>query len=147
MIATDRKFRYRFATGWKLILFKLILLSSILVNNRVIVIENGQKKFQLELQLSTFENSQLQLHLQQNRVINYKFVSYNFSKPGLEAELHLEISSLFGYLQNRCPSSKPQTCPGWVPSFTKYKHLSFELVLNLNNNFTALLFTYLSYCL
>ena len=50
------------------------------MNNRVIVIENGQKNFQL--QLSTFENVQLQL--QQNRVINYNLVNYNynFSKPG-----------------------------------------------------------------
>ena len=83
MIANDRKFRYRFTTGGKLILFKHILLSFIFVNNRVIVIENGQKIFQLQLQLSTFENSLLQLQLQQNRVINYIFVNYNnnFSKP------------------------------------------------------------------
>ena len=81
VIATGRKFGHQFANGGKLILFKYILLLSILVNNRVIVIENRQKIFQL--QLSTFENSQLQL--QQNRVINYNFVSYkyNFSKPGL----------------------------------------------------------------
>ena len=83
MIANDEKFRYRFTTGGKLILFKHILLSFILVNNRVNVIENGQKIFQLQLQLqlSTFENSLLQL--QQNRVINYIFVNYNnnFSKP------------------------------------------------------------------
>ena len=56
------------------------------MNNRVIVIENGQKNFQsqLQLQLSTIENSQLQLQSQQNRVINYNFVNYNyiFSKPG-----------------------------------------------------------------
>ena len=56
------------------------MLSSILVNNSVIVTENRQKIFQL--QLSTFEN--LQLQLQQNRVINCNFVynNYNFSKPG-----------------------------------------------------------------
>ena len=64
-------------------MFKHILLSSILANNRAIVIENELKNFQLQLQLqlSTFQNSQLQL--QQNRVINYSFVnySYNFSKP------------------------------------------------------------------
>ena len=41
------------------------------MNNRVVVVENGQKIFQLQLQLSTFEN--LQLQLQQNRVINYNF--------------------------------------------------------------------------
>ena len=60
-------------------MFKHILLSSILMNNRVIVIENWLKIFQL--QLSTLENSQLQL--QQNHVINYNFVNYNsnFSKP------------------------------------------------------------------
>ena len=52
------------------------------MNNGVIVIENGQKFFPLQLQLSTFENSQLQL--QQNRVINY---NYNFSKPGPDAQL------------------------------------------------------------
>ena len=81
------------ATGSILILFKHIVLSSILVNNRVIVIENRQKNFQLQLQLFTFKNFQLQLQLftfknfqlqlQQNRVINYKFVNYNynFSKP------------------------------------------------------------------
>ena len=45
-------------------MLKHILLSSILVNNRVIVIENRQKIFQLQLQLSTFENFYLQL--QQN---------------------------------------------------------------------------------
>ena len=76
------------ATGSILILFKHIVLSSILVNNRVIVIENRQKNFQLQLQLQlfTFKNFQLQLQLQlqQNRVINYNFVNYNynFSKPG-----------------------------------------------------------------
>ena len=64
-------------------MFKRILLLSILVINRVIVIANRQKLFQshLQLQLATFENSRLQL--QQNRVINYNFVNYNynFSKP------------------------------------------------------------------
>ena len=51
------------------------------MNNKVIVIENWQQIFQL--QLSTFENCQLQL--QPNCVINYNFVNYNynFSKPGL----------------------------------------------------------------
>ena len=90
VIATGRKHRYRFATGGKLNLFEHILLSSILVNNRVIVIENRQQIFrlQLQLQLSTFENFQLQLPLQQNRVINYTFVncSYNFSKPGANVD-------------------------------------------------------------
>ena len=82
LIATGRKYRYRFATGGKLILFQHILLPSILVNNRVIIIENRQKIFQL--QLSTFENAQLQLKLQQNRVFNCNFANYNdnFSKPG-----------------------------------------------------------------
>ena len=61
MIATGRKCRYRFATGGKLILFKHILLSSIFVNSTVIVIENKQKNFQFQLQVSTFENFQLQL--------------------------------------------------------------------------------------
>ena len=59
-----------------MILFRHILLLSILVNNRPIVIENRQKIFQLQLQLSTFEHPQLQL--QQNRVINYNFVDCNF---------------------------------------------------------------------
>ena len=78
VIATGRKFRHQFATGGKLILFKQILLLSILVNNIVIVIENRPKIFQL--QLPYFENSQLQLH--QNRTINYNFFTYkdNFSK-------------------------------------------------------------------
>ena len=49
VIATDKKFRYRFAAGERLIMFKHILLSSVLVNNRVIVIENRQKNFQLQL--------------------------------------------------------------------------------------------------
>ena len=40
----------------------------VIVNNRVIVTENRQNFFQLQLQLSTFEN--LQLQLLQNRVIN-----------------------------------------------------------------------------
>ena len=61
VIATGRKYRYRFATGGKLILLKHILLLSILVNNGVIVIKNRQTIFQLQLQLSTFENFQLQL--------------------------------------------------------------------------------------
>ena len=83
MIVSGRKYRYRFATKGKLILFKHILLSSIVVNNRVIVIEYKQKIFQLQLQLSFFGNFQLQLQLEQNRVINYNFVNYNynFSKP------------------------------------------------------------------
>ena len=72
MTATGRKYPYRFATGEKLILFEPILLSSILVNNRVIVIENRQR-----LQLLTLEN--FQLKLQQNRVINYNFVNYNYT--------------------------------------------------------------------
>ena len=71
-----------------MILYKYILLTSIIVNSRVIVIENRQKNFQLQLKLSTFENFQLrlQIQLQQNRVINYNFVNYNynFSKPDLE---------------------------------------------------------------
>ena len=45
VIATGRKYRYRFATRRKLILFEHILLSSMSVNNRVIVIENGRKFF------------------------------------------------------------------------------------------------------
>ena len=81
VIATGRKYSYRFATRGKLILFIHILLSSILGNNKIIVIENRDKIFQL--QLSTFENRLLQLQSQQNRVINYNFVNYNynFSKP------------------------------------------------------------------
>ena len=94
VIAPNRKYRYRFAAAGKLILFKHILLPFISVNNRGIVIENRQKNFQL--QLPTFENFQLQLRLptfenfqlqlQQNRVINYNFVNYNynFSKPGFK---------------------------------------------------------------
>ena len=78
VITTDRKYRYRFATGGKLILFKHILLSrSILLNNRVItviVVEIKQKIFELRLQLLTFENFHLQLH--QNCVINCNFVNY-----------------------------------------------------------------------
>ena len=77
VIATGRKYRYRFATGGNLILFKHILLSSISVNNRVIIIENGQKIFHLQLQLTIFENFLSQLQLQQNRVINYDFVNNN----------------------------------------------------------------------
>ena len=89
------------ATGSILILFKHIVLSSILVNNRVIVIENRHKNFQLQLQLQlfTFKNFQLQLQLQlqQNRVINYNFVNYNynFSKPGQHFS---QIFSLFNFL-------------------------------------------------
>ena len=69
-------------------------LSSILVNNRVIVIENRQKIFQLQLQ--------------QSRVINYNFVNYNynFSKPAfhnINQFFHLlfrvkSSSSLFNFL-------------------------------------------------
>ena len=54
-------YQYRFRNGGRLILFKHILFSSIVVNNRVTVIENKQKIFQLQLQLSTFENFELQL--------------------------------------------------------------------------------------
>ena len=63
-------------------LFKHIMFSSMLVNNRVIIIKNRQKIFQLHL--PSFENFQLQL--QQNRVVNYNFVNYNysFSKPYTE---------------------------------------------------------------
>ena len=93
-IATGKKRRYRFATGGKLILIKHILLSSILVNNTVIVIENKQKNFQL--QLSTCENFQLQLLLQQNCTINYNFVNYNnnFSKPAQHQYSQLQLHQL-----------------------------------------------------
>ena len=70
-------YQHRFRNGGRLILFKHILFSSIVVNNRVTVIENKQKIFQLQLQLSTFKNFQLQL--QQNCVINYNFVNYNYN--------------------------------------------------------------------
>ena len=65
--------------------FVSLALASNLVSSTpplVIVIEKRQKIFQLQLQLSAIENFQLQL--QQNRVINYNFVNYNynFSKPG-----------------------------------------------------------------
>ena len=79
VIPNGRKYQYRFATGGKLVLFKHIVLSSIFVNNRVIVIEKKQKNFQSQLLLSTFENLQLQLQLQQNRVINYNMVNYNYN--------------------------------------------------------------------
>ena len=49
VIARGRKYRYRFATKGKLILFKHILLSCILVNNKVTVIENFSAYFQLQL--------------------------------------------------------------------------------------------------
>ena len=74
------------ATRGKLILFKDILLSFFLQNNRVIVIKNKQKIFQLHLQLLTFENVQLQL--QQNRVIDYNFVNYNIIFPSLVYTVH-----------------------------------------------------------
>ena len=52
----------------------------------MIVIENRQKIFQIKLQSSTFEN--LQLQSQQNHVINYDFVNYNynFSKRAVDLE-------------------------------------------------------------
>ena len=82
VIAIGRKYRYCFAIRGKLILFKHILLS-LIINYGVIIIENRQKFFQS--QLSTFENFQLQF--QQNHVINYNVVNYNFnfSKPGRES--------------------------------------------------------------
>ena len=72
------------------------------MNNRVIVIDTRQKIFQL--QLSTFENFQLQL--QQNRVINYNFVNYNynFSKPDSNANFYLRFSFLLIFFVN--PNSK-----------------------------------------
>ena len=54
--ATGRKYRYRLATGEKLLLFKHTLLSFILVINRIIVIKTQQKNLQLQLQSSTFQN-------------------------------------------------------------------------------------------
>ena len=79
-------------------LFKHILLSSIVVNNKVFVIENKLKN--LQLQLSTFENFQLQL--QQNRVINNNFVdyNYNFSKPAVNTNFY---SLWFDPTGNRTP--------------------------------------------
>ena len=66
--------------------YQFLVASSRTTNNKIIVIENRQKIFQLQLQLSTFENFQLQLRLLQNRVINYNFVNciYNFSKPDVK---------------------------------------------------------------
>ena len=75
--------RYRLANEGELILFKHILFSSILVNGKVIAIENRQKFFQL--QLLTFENFQLQLL--QNRVINYNFVNYNYNFSELDQDV------------------------------------------------------------
>ena len=51
------------------------------MNNRKIVIENQQKNFQLQLQ--------------QNRVINYNFVNYNynFSKPGTESYYRRQVGT------------------------------------------------------
>ena len=98
VIATGRIRRYRFATGGKLILFKHIFLSSILVINRVIVIENKPRNFQLQLQLSTFQIFQLQL--QQNRVINHNFVNcnYNFSKPDQKYRLNASQYKAFCWI-------------------------------------------------
>ena len=106
MIATGKKYRYRFVTEGKSILFKQILFSTNLVNNRVIVFENRQKIFQLHLhlQLSTFENFQLQLQLQQNRVINYNFVNYNYNfsetvwDPKILSNFFCQISNFFQIL-------------------------------------------------
>ena len=68
------------------------------MNNKAIVIKNKQKIFQLQLQLSTFEN--LQLQLQQNSVINYNFVNYNydFSKPDLDPDFDWSSTRLSGFL-------------------------------------------------
>ena len=82
-------YRYRFANEGKLILLKHILFSSILVNNRVIVIENGQKKFQLQLQQNRAINGT------GTRYIHYTILSityYNFSKPASE------LSATYCYL-------------------------------------------------
>ena len=56
-IATDRKFLHQFAIGEKLKLFKHILLLLNLVSNRVIVIKNRQKIFQLQFQLLKILNN------------------------------------------------------------------------------------------
>ena len=83
-----------------------------LVNNRVIVIENRQKNFQLQLQLQlfTFKNFQLQLQLQlqQNRVINYNFVNYNynFSKPAVYLLLHPPVFLKLVIFMTKQKSSK-----------------------------------------
>ena len=101
VIATGRKYQYRFATETKLILFKHILLSPILVNHRVIALENRRKIFQLQLQLSTFEN--LLLQLQQNCVINYNFVNYNynFSKPNIQVTFFYKFPQLCTFPQQK----------------------------------------------
>ena len=79
VIATGRKYRYRFATGAKLILFKHIL-SSILVNNRVIVIENRQKNFSITIFIDFWKCSiTIIITIQQNRVINYNSVNHNYN--------------------------------------------------------------------
>ena len=82
-------------------MFKHILFSSILVNNIVIVTENEQKIFQLQLQLLNFEIFQLQLH--QNCVIDFNFVNfnYNFSRPGTDPIVQLKLPSLLLSAQKR----------------------------------------------
>ena len=113
-------------------MFIHILLSSILENNRVIVIENRQKVFQLQLQLSTFENFQLklQLQLQQNRVINYNFVNYNynFSKPGLnnliiKSSLFSLFPLVYQYLVG-IPNTRIMTKLPAQPHLTVHCHLT-----------------------
>ena len=51
------------------------------MNNRVIVIENRQKNFQLQLQ--------------QNRVINYNFVNYNYNFSKLAYNKHQALAVKF----------------------------------------------------
>ena len=89
-------------------MFKHILLLSILVNNRVIVIENRQNIFQL----------QIQLQLQQNRVINYNFVNYNYNffKSGCKSKIFIII-----VLQNEAPFGKV---------LFSLQHRFFELIYN-----------------
>ena len=110
MIAINKKFRYQFATEGRLILFKHILLSSILVNNRVIVLENKAEKKQLQLQLSSFENLQLQLQLQQNRVTNYNFVNYNYTFSKRDIGIYgikLNLTKLGGFKMVVFPKRGP----------------------------------------
>ena len=54
VIATGKKFRKQFAIKEKLILYEHILLSSILENNRVIVIENRPEKFSITVTIIDF---------------------------------------------------------------------------------------------
>ena len=118
-----------------MILVNHILLSSILENNRVTVIENRQKLFQLQLQ--------------QNRVINYNFVNYNynFSKPAddtclvihatnpiiLREKLNLELQKVYEWTKaNKITVNPEKSHVLIIPPKSTHQILSIKVYMDIS---------------